>query len=287
MSNTRAIRDHMKSIRQTVQITNAQKLIAGARIVKARKVLDRSRLYHSRVQRAVASILGDCATKNKYFDFGQKVKKRGLLVFSADRGLAGGYNHNVMKLTSKTIAEKPIVKLLVVGHLGYRKFSRMDVPLEKSFEYPVENPSVYTAREITERILKMLENDEVDCFDVIYTHLVSAAHLVPSLERLFPLSPESLGTPRAHFAEYSPSADEVLEVMLPKYLKGFLFGCLVEAWMCELSARVSAMEGAIKNGNEMLEKLSLEYNRIRQGAITQEISEIVAGAAAMEEEEDI
>ena len=287
MSNTSRIRDHIRSIRQTVQISNAQKLIAGARIIKARKLLERSRLYHSRIQCAVASILGDCAEKNEYLDVGQEFSKRGLLVFSADRGLAGGYNHNVMKLASKTIAEKPIVKLLVVGHVGYGKFSRMDLPLDKDFHYSVENPSVYTAREIAERMVSMFESGEVDCFDVIYSRFVSAAHITPSLERLFPLSPESLGTPREHFAEYSPSADEILEVMIPKYLKGYLFGCLIEAWVCELSSRVSAMDGAIKNGNEMLAKLSLEYNRIRQSAITQEITEIVAGAASLEEEDEI
>ena len=287
MSNLSGIRDHMRSIRQTIQITNAQKLIAGARIVKARKMLERSKLYHDRVRRAVASILGDCATKNKYMDVGQTVNKRGLIVFSADRGLAGGYNHNIMKRAAKTMAVKPVEKLLVVGHVGYGKFSHMDVPLDRDFIYSVENPTIHTAREMAERMIGMFERDEVDCFDVIYTSFKSAAHLDPTMERLFPLSPERLGTPMVHFAEYTPSADGVVEVLIPKYLKGFLFGCLVQAWICELSSRVSAMDGAIKNGNEMLAKLSLEYNRVRQGAITQEISEIVASAAAMEEEDEI
>jgi len=287
MSNLSGIRDHMRSIRQTVQITNAQKLIAGARIVKARKMLERSKLYHDRVRRAAASILGDCATKNKYMDVGQTVNKRGLIVFSADRGLAGGYNHNIMKRAAKTIDVKPVEKLLVVGNMGYRKFSRLDLPLDRDFIYSVENPTMHTAREMAERMIGMFERDEVDCFDVVYTSFKSAAHLDPTMERLFPLSPERLGTPVVRFAEYTPSADEVVEVLIPKYLKGFLFGCLVQAWLCELSSRVSAMDGAIKNGNEMLAKLSLEYNRVRQGAITQEISEIVASAAAMEEEDEI
>jgi F-type H+-transporting ATPase subunit gamma len=90
-----------------------------------------------------------------------------------------------------------------------------------------------------------------------------------------------------HYAEYSPSADAVLETLIPMYLKGYLFGCLVQAWICELTSRINAMDGAIKNGNEMLTRLSLQYNRLRQRAITQEISEIVAGAASMEEEEEI
>jgi len=277
----------MKSIRQTVQISSAQKLIAGARIGKARKMLERSRLYHDRVRLAVASVLGACETENMYLDKGKDKKKRGLLVISADRGLAGGYNHNIMKLAAKTMDSMPAAKLLAVGRLGYNKFSQMDVPLDNDFDYLVENPTVFTAREMAERIHIMFENDEVDCFDVIYTRFKTAAHMEPVLERLFPLSPEALGAPKLHYAEYFPSADEVLEVLIPKYLKGYLFGCLAEAWICELNSRINAMDGAIRNGNEMLSKLSLQYNRIRQQAITQEISEIVAGAASVEEEEEI
>jgi len=277
----------MKSIRQTVQISSAQKLIAGARIGKARKMLERSRLYHDRVRLAVASVLGACETENMYLDKGKDIKKRGLLIISADRGLAGGYNHNIMKLAAKTMDSMPTAKLLAVGRLGYNKFSQMDVPLDSDFEYLVENPTVFAAREMAERIHIMFENDEVDCFDVIYTRFKTAAHMEPILERLFPLSPEALGAPKLHYAEYFPSADEVLEVLIPKYLKGYLFGCLAEAWICELNSRINAMDGAIRNGNEMLSKLSLQYNRIRQQAITQEISEIVAGAASVEEEEEI
>jgi len=287
MSNISGIRDHMRSIRQTVQISNAQKLIAGAQVFKARKMLERSLLYYNSVQAAVASILDDCATKNKYLDIGQEIKKRGLLIFSADKGLAGGYNQNLMKLAVKTMAEQPVAKLLVVGHLGYKKFARMKTPLDSEFIYSVENPTVYTAREMAERLIGFFESGEVDCFDIVYTEFKSTAHLNPRLVRLFPISPEALGTPTEHHAEYMPSADAVLEIMIPKALKGFLYGCLVHSWLCELTSRVSAMDGAIKNGNEMLAKLSLEYNRARQGSITREITEIVASAASMEEEEEI
>ena len=287
MSNISGIRDHIKSIQQTVQISNAQKLIAGAQIIKAHKALERSQMFHDRIRNAAASILGDCETQNKYLDTDQETKKRGLLIFTADKGLSGGYNHNIMKLAAKTTAEKPIAKLLVAGRVGYGKYMRQDLPLDREFKYPVENPALQTAREMAERMISMYENDEVDSIDVIYTTFKTAAHMYPTLERLLPLSPETLGTPKEHFAEYIPSADEVLEILIPEYLKGYLFGCLVQAWICELSSRVSAMDGAIKNGNEMLAKLSLEYNRSRQSAITQEISEIVAGATSMEEDEEI
>jgi F-type H+-transporting ATPase subunit gamma len=281
MNNIGAIRSHMKSIRQTVKISTAQKLIAGAHIVKARRMLDNSRPYHNRIQHSIAAILSDCEVKSKYLDTGQEIRKCGLLVISADRGLAGGYNQHVIKLASQTMAEKPVVKLLAVGHIGYEKFVRMGAPVDRDFFYTVENPTLHTAREMAARTMSLYEDNEVDCFDVIYTHYRSAVRMVPVRERLFPLSPEMLGDPVVHFSEYESPPNEVLDLLIPKYLKGFLFGCLIQAWMCELNSRVQAMDNAVKNGNKMFDKLSLQYNRARQGAITQEITEIVAGATAM------
>jgi len=281
MNNIGAIRSHMKSIRQTVKISTAQKLIAGAHIVKARRMLENSRPYHNRIQHSIAAVLGDCEVKSEYLDFGQEINKRGLLVISADRGMAGGYNQHVIKLAAQTMAEKPVVKLLAVGHVGYEKLLHMGAPVDNDFFYTVENPSMYIAREMAARLMALFENREVDCFDVIYTHYQSAVRMVPAQERLFPLSPEVLGDPVAHFSEYESPPNEVFDLLIPKYLKGFLFGCLIQAWMCELNSRVQAMDNAVKNGNKMFDKLSLQYNRARQGAITQEITEIVAGATAM------
>jgi len=284
MSGSSEIREHIKSIRQTVKISSAQKLIAGAHIGKARKMLERSKLYHDRIRFTTASVLGDCEAENRYLDAGRDIKKRGLLVITADKGLAGGYNHNLMALAADTMQAAPVARLLAVGRVGGAQFSRMDAPLDKSFIYSAENPTPDTAGEIAGRMVDMFENGETDCFDVIYTKFRNAAHLSPVMERLFPLSPEALGAPKVHYAEYLPSADMVFETLIPQYLKGYLFGCLVQAWISELTSRINAMDGAIKNGNEMLDKLSLKYNRLRQRAITQEISEIVAGASSMEDE---
>jgi len=307
MSSKGNLRDHMKSIKQTVKISSAQKLIAGAHISKARKMLERSQPYHDRIRLAIASVLKDCESKSKYLDTGKEIKRRGLLVISADRGLAGGYNQNVIKLATQSMADRTVVKVLTVGHVGFSKFEHINivtaqpiVPLDKKFICAVENPSLFNSREIAERLMDLFENDEVDSFDIIYTYFKSAVHMVPSIERLFPLSPEMLGEPcvskepsaskeacvskepGVHFSEYEPSPDAVLETLIPQYLKGYIFSCLTQAWMCELNSRVTAMESAIKNGNDMLHKLSLKYNRVRQGSITQELTEIVAGAASME-----
>jgi len=284
MSGNSEIRRHIKSINQTVKISSAQKLIAGAHIGRARRMLERSQLYHERIRLTTASVLGDCEAENRYLDAGREAKKRGLLVITADKGMAGGYNHNIISLAIAEMAKKPASVLLAVGRVGSRQFERLGLPLDKGFVYSAEKPTLGAAGEIAGRMIELFENGEADCFDVAYTRFRNAAHFSPAIERLFPLSPEALGAPKIHYAEYSPSADAVLETLIPQYLKGYLFGCLVQAWISELSSRINAMDGAIKNGNEMLESLSLKYNRLRQKAITQEISEITAGAAAMEEE---
>jgi len=307
MSTKGNLRDHMKSIKQTIKISSAQKLIAGAHIVKARKMLERSQPYHDRIRLAIASVLKDCESKSKYLDTGKEIKKRGLLVISADKGLAGGYNQNVIKLATQLMADNTVVKVLIVGHIGFNKFehinassSQTPIPLDENFICAAENPTLYTSREIAERLMDLFEKDEVDCFDIVYTRFLSAVRMLPSAERLFPLSPEMLKDASAsneasvskevstsleagvHFSEYEPSPDAVLETLIPQYLRGYIFSCLTQAWMCELNSRVTAMESAIKNGNEMLHKLALKYNRARQGSITQELTEIVAGAASME-----
>ena len=313
MSSKGNLREHMKSIKQTVKISSAQKLIAGAHIVKARKMLEHSQPYHDRIRLAIASVLNNCESKSKYFDTGQEIKKRGLLVISADRGLAGGYNQNIIRQTMQNMADRKVVKVLTVGHVGYRKFEHINtvtgqpiVPLDKNFIWEAENPTLFTSREIAEKLMDLLENNEVDSFDIIYTQFRSAVRMIPSTERLFPLSPKVLEEAYAsteayvsnetsdskeagvsknmlvHFSEYEPSPDAVLETLIPQYLRGYIFSCLTQAWMCELNSRVTAMESAIKNGNDMLRKLSLKYNRVRQGSITQELTEIVAGAASME-----
>jgi len=308
MSNKGNLRDHMKSIKQTVKISNAQKLIAGAHIVKARKILEKSQPYHDRIRLAIASVLKSCESKSKYLDTGKEIRKRGLLVISADRGLAGGYNQNVIKMAIQAMAEHPakfpaertVVKVLTVGRIGYTKFEHINVstaqhivPLDEGFIYAVENPTLDLSGEIAEQLMDLFENDEVDCFDIIYTYFHSAVRMIPSIERLFPLSPEMLIEANAskeadvpketlvNFSEYEPSPEAVLETLIPQYLRGYIFSCLTQAWMCELNSRVTAMESAIKNGNEMLRKLALKYNRVRQGSITQELTEIVAGAASM------
>ena len=280
----------MKSIRQTVQISSAQKLVAASQIGKARKMLHDSDSYHKNVSRVIADILRHCPeVASKYLERMQSSKTRGLLVLSANRGLAGGFNSNVLHFTETFIAKNPAEYMIVLGQ-SRANFIQSGFPVDQEYDQPLEPPTMYTARELAEKLTGMLNNRQVDCFDVIYTEYVSSIKLEVVNRRLFPLNPATFtetidkGYLKSHYS-FEPSPEHVLHFAMIKYLKGYLYGCLIHSWLSELTARVTAMENAIRNGNEMLDQLSLAYNRARQASITQEITEIVAGAAAMVTEE--
>ncbi|MDR1203956.1 MAG: ATP synthase F1 subunit gamma [Peptococcaceae bacterium] len=282
--NTNAIRNRMKSVRQTLQITNAQKLIAASRIGKAKQMLAQSQPYHDHILETIAGVLLAAGNvSNAYLEHRIEPKKRGFLVLSADKGLAGGYNHNIIKLAEQVFGGCEIAKLLTIGHMARNQLTAAGYPVDETFDFSAENPTMFTAREISEWILRLFEQKQVDAFDVIYTKYYSAVRLTPVVERVLPIQPEALGEPLIWPYEmaFEPNANAVVSILIPKYLKGYIYGCLVHGWACELASRVAAMDSAIKNGGDMLERLSLQYNRARQAAITQEITEIVAGASSI------
>lgn len=281
--NANAIRNRMKSIRQTLQITGAQKLIAASRIGKAKQMLVQAQPYHNHILETIAGILAAAGdVSNVYLEHQAKPRKRGFLVLSADKGLAGGYNHNVVKLAEQTFNGCETAKVLAVGHIARNQLAAAGYPVDGNFNGSMENPTMFTAREIGELVLNLFEQKQVDAFDVIYTKYDSAVRLTPVVERMLPIRPEVLKAPLIwrHEMAFEPNAGEVISILIPKYLTGYIYGCLVNGWACELASRVSAMDSAIKNGGEMLDQLSLQYHRARQAAITQEITEIVAGAAS-------
>lgn len=280
----------MKSIRQTVQISSAQKLVAASHIGKARRMLQETEPYHERIRQAIAEVLAVCPeVSSRYLDQGDApaVRRRGALIISADRGLAGGYSSNLMKFTEQELSKKENDYLLVSGKIGRSYLERTGYKVDNFLEVSIDPPTLFAARELAELVMQLYEDGVIDCFDVIYTHYTSSVRLQPTLVRLFPLEPRVFGVPDRLRGDVSfePSPDGVLKMLIPKYLKGFLYGSLVHAWTSELASRITAMDSAMRNGNEMLDALLLAYNRARQGSITQEITEIVAGAASLEEED--
>ncbi|MCL1834715.1 MAG: ATP synthase F1 subunit gamma [Oscillospiraceae bacterium] len=283
--NSPALIHRINSVKQTVQISNAQKLIATSQIGKARRLFAQSKPYHDRIAGAVAEVLRRCPeVTSRYVEHRSEAsERRGLLVLSANRGLAGGFDNNIIHLAEKTLEERPAAYVIVLGHHCRSHLANKGHPVDMEYDQPLEPPAMFTARELAEKMSAMLLQGKIDLFDIIYTNYVSAVRMEPVVERLLPLSRDIFNAPgenRDNFS-FEPSPEVVLESMILKYLKGYLYGCLTDTWICELTSRVTAMDSAVRNGNDMLASLSLIYNRTRQAAITQEITEIVAGAAAL------
>ncbi len=288
MNNTAAILSRIKSIRQTVQISNAQKLIAAARIGRAKRMLADAAPYHERIRSSIAGVLTLCPeAASRYLDkTGMTPSRRGLLVITSDKGLAGGYNSNVVKTVEQSMKDAPASRLIVLGNVGRNHFTQKGYDVLEPPALAYEPPTLFAARELAEQIFQMFDEGQVDAFDIAYTHFRSTVRLQPTESRLFPLKPQVFGDPPVPLrqAAFEPSPDAVLETLIVKYLKGFIYGCLIHAWASELASRVTAMDNAIRNGRDMLDALLLVYNHARQAMITQEITEIVAGAASMNEE---
>ncbi len=291
-NNMREIKSRIKSINQMRQITKAMKLISASKLKKARTQLEETLPYFNKVRETIADILAHSAeVESRFFDIREEKegKKKAYIVMTGDKGLAGGYNSNILKLTEREIGDnKENALLLVAGTTGRSYFTRKEYHVHTEFDYAVQNPTVFRAREITETILDLYNKQEVDEVYIVYTQMISAISLEPKVLKLLPIE---IGALREDVKaneivldqkfKYEPSEQEVLDVLIPKYIKGIMYGTFVEAFTSEQNARMTAMDNATKNADEMLQKLNLYYNRARQAAITQEISEIVGGASAL------
>jgi F-type H+-transporting ATPase subunit gamma len=267
------------------------KLISASKLKKARKQLENTLPFFNTVRVTIADILqhsGDI--ENPFFDVrnDKEGKKKGYLVLSGDKGLAGGYNHNIIKLAEKQLEENPDSMLFVAGIVGYNYFTRKKANVYLNFNYPVQNPTVIRTREITELLLDLFIKGELDEVYVVYTEMITSLKIVPKVIKLLPLELESLKEEiseekivRDENLVYEPSPAAVFGVLIPKYIKGILYSLFVQAFTSEQSSRMTAMDSATSNADDMLQKLHLYYNRARQATITQEISEIVGGAEAL------
>jgi len=291
-NNMREIKSHIRSINQMRQITKAMKLISASKLKKARTQLEETLPYFKKVRETIADILAHSGdVESRFIDLkDEKVgKKKAYIVITGDKGLAGGYNSSIIKLAEKTIGEdKEEAVLLVAGISGRSYFIRKKFNVYAEFDYAVQNPTVYRAREIADIILDLYNKQVVDEVYIVFTQMISAISLEPKVLKLLPLE---IGALREDVKandiiidekfKYEPSASIVLDVLISKYIKGIMYGAFVEAFTSEQSARMTAMDNATTNADDMLQKLNLYYNRARQAAITQEISEIVGGAAAL------
>ena len=290
MPSAREIRVRMNSIQQTRKITNAMYLISSAKLRKAKQEWDQTRPYFQALKAEVKRIFrtsGHVESRYLYPDEGELPPDGtyGFLVITADKGLAGAYNQNVLKEAHRLMQEHPQTKLFVVGEYGRQYFQRHQVPIERSFLNTAQNPTMQRAREITAELLDRFDKGELQKIFVIYTDMKNSLTENVSATRILPFHRSAFTAPTDEKRitepfEFFPSVTQVLENIVPSYVSGFIYSALIDSFCSEQSARMNAMNSANENAEKMLGELALAYNRIRQAAITQEITEVSAGARA-------
>ena len=288
MASAKEIQDRMRSIKDTLKITNAMYMISSSKLKKSKKMLADTEPYFYTLQSEMSRILRHLPDMNSiYFktnaEIPERKRKAGYIVITADKGLAGSYNHNILKLAEEELEKRDDYKLFVLGELGRHYFEQKGINIDKQFHFVVQDPSLSRARRIAEDLLKLYHENQLDELYIIYTTMVNAMQEEAQVAQLLPLKKTDfkiqvpIDIPLEGLA-LKPSAEEVMDHIVPNYVVGFVYGALVEAFSCEQNARMMAMEGATNSAKQMLKELDIEYNRARQAAITQEITEVIAGA---------
>ncbi len=290
MSSTKELKDHIKSVRDTQKITNAMYLIASNKMRKAKAELDKTRPYFDALRSEIKRIFRTVKDVNSRYFYppdGEPTLSGpyACLVITADKGLAGMYNQNVLKEAEKMRLEHPDTKFFVVGEFGRQYFARHKIPVERSFLYTAQNPTMQRSREISEILLELFDKGEVKKIFVIYTDMKNSLTEEAKTERLLPFHRKVFASNQNEKAvripfEFAPSVGEVLDTIIPSYVSGYIYSALVDSFCSEQNARMEAMNSAGQNAEKILSTLSVEYNRLRQAAITREITEISSGAKA-------
>jgi F-type H+-transporting ATPase subunit gamma len=278
----REIKRSIKSKQNTRQITKAMELVAAAKLKRAQDAAESSRPYAEKMKEVVASIAaGTKGVKHPMLQ-SREVKKTGYLVITSDRGLAGGYNANVLRKVMATIRENhksaDEYSIFVIGRKGRDFFKKRNIQIVEEVTGLPDSPTFADIKSIAAAAVKNFENGAYDELNLVYNEFKNAISQIPVIKRLLPLE-DVAGTATANY-EYEPSPEGVLEVLLPKYAETLIYSALLDGKASEFGARMTAMNSATKNASKMISSLTLVYNRARQAAITQEISEIVAGANA-------
>ena len=294
MASTSEIRRRIGGVRQTQKITHAMYLISQAKLRKAKQDLDNTRPYFQALQTEIGRVFNaDSTIESRYVDPVDPNAKPlpgvpACLLITADKGLAGAYNHNIVKLEEEILSKPGQHKLFVVGELGRHYFAKKDVDIDTNFRYTVQKPTMHRARDISAVILDQFNNHELDEVYVVYTRMENAVQSETEVLKLLPLERGDFGEMTMPLNMYreeielNPSPMDVMNSIVPSYINGMIYGCLVEAYASEHNARMMAMKSATDSAQDLIKDLSILYNRARQAAITQEITEVCAGARAQQ-----
>ncbi len=294
MADAKDIKKRIKSVEDTHKITNAMYLIASNKLRKAKAEFDATRPYFDALRSEIKRMFRVNSNINSpYFYPIDQVDKKDIeyiaLVITADKGLAGSYNQNVIKKTLQMISDFPKTKLFVVGEYGRHYLKEHKIKYEEDFLFTAIDPNMHRAREIADLLLEEFNKSKFTKLFVIYTDLKNGLVGEANMYRILPfhraLFNDVLEDNAANNLIYYPSLEEVLNGIVKSYVSGFIYSALVDSFCCEQEARMMAMSEANDNAKKIIDTLKLEYNQVRQAAITQEITEISASAKARNRKE--
>lgn len=285
MASMRDIKRRQASVKSTGQITKAMKLVSTVKLQKARGRAENTKPYFDGMYSTVASILARSGNIQHRYLKQSESEKKAVVVITSNRGLAGGYNSNIVKLITNNPEFTPENTVIyAVGRKGIEGLSRKGYSIVKDYSECMEEPIYSDAMEISRDLLDAYADGEIGEIYLAYTFFKNTVSHIPTLKKLLPVSADEYELSEEEKRipmNFEPSEEEVLEMIVPKYVSSLIFGGLVEAVASENGARMSAMDSATSNAEEMLSDLSLKYNRARQSSITQELTEIIAGANAI------
>ncbi len=295
MASMRDIKRRKASIQSTSQITKAMKLVSTVKLQHAKGRAEETKPYFDKMYETVSGMLARSGNVDHPLLTERETvgpKKKGVILISSNRGLAGGYNSNVVKLVTQGDFSKEDTVIYPVGRKGLEAMQRYGYECRGDYSEVMNNPLFGDAISIGKTVVSALENGEIDEVYLAYTVFKNTVTHVPTLIKLLPFSAVDMASEEQDVAEtnasdqllmnYEPAESETLGYIIPMYMNSLIFGALVEAVASENGARMQAMDSATSNAEEMIDKLGLQYNRARQSAITQELTEIVAGASAIE-----
>ena len=287
MASLKAIRKRVTSVRTTQQITKAMKMVSAAKLRRAQDAVVQSRAYSEKLGEVMAGLATESGLREHPLVRARESESKVLLLLlTGDRGLCGGFNSNLIRLSQDFIGENGReAQLGTIGRKGHDFYKRRDVTIAEQFAGPGSGPAIELARDIVARAVQRFEGEEFDAVYLLYTKFQSALSQVPTLERLLPIATpeaaegEEIDAPREYL--YEPTRQVVIDDLLPRYVEVKVFQAVLESTASEHGARMTAMESATRNASEMIDRLTLEMNRARQATITKELMEIVGGAEAL------
>jgi F-type H+-transporting ATPase subunit gamma len=285
-AGVREYKRRIRSVKNTQQITKAMEMVAAAKLRRAQESAEASRPYTEILQDALARLAAvSFDVRHPLLEKRKEIRKVGYVVITADRGLCGGYNTNILRAANTAIAEdsrKPDTGIIAVGRKA-RDFYRKRGGYDAEYINLGDNVSYQDAKEISQYVINSYENQVYDEIYIVYAKFVNVLRQIPTITKLLPLDPPSQEESELIYVDYiyEPSAEEILLGLLPRYVGSQIYNAMLEGKASEHGARMTAMGNATQNAGEIIDNLTLVMNKVRQAAITDEILDIVGGAEAL------